>query len=335
MKYPSTGYGMSAPSAQTSLMNKLAASNNASAGTSSWKMPAPSWSSSSSSSSFPTLKGATGNNLYPAPSSSSTNYGSLLSGLATSKPGSFSLPSSTPNRPSGGILGGAGQSSTPAPSWKMPAPSWSSAPNAAPSSSSLRMPAGFSAGALGSATPQAQPQAASNQGLLAAPARSSTYPTGAAPQPDHTKSNAGGVAYTGMKNQPQTHSSVTGPGALSKGIPAQGTKQGVDQWGRTFYYNENPAAGSVNQQQVVGVSNTGTVLRSYTDSRGVTHTYDTGVAAFEPVKQQPRPAQAITAVPIVGGPTQTSQPVAVPTVPARQPTPQDEIDTANQGRWLG
>lgn len=360
-KYPSSGYGMSAPSAQSSLMNKLAASNNAAAGTSSWKMPAPSWSTGSTSSkssgfpslssftsglssSFPSLKGATGNTLYPAPKTSSSSYPSVAD-----------------------YFGKLTASSPVTQSW--------AASNTGSGSKSLQMPAGFSQGLFGSsasqgATGQAASNAQTNQafgnslsqqmfdlsrgtntaaqaqqhqqatqaqqqqraappmtgGAPAAPRSSNAYPTGAAPQPDHTKSNAGGIAYTARGDKPQTHSSVTGPGALQKGIPSASSQQAVDQWGRTFYHNDTSNAGG----QIVGVSNHGSVLRSYTDSRGVTHTYDTGVAAFQPVQSAPA---APPPAPVVGRPTQAHQPVSTPVIQPRQPT-QDEIDAANQGRWL-
>lgn len=346
LKYPSSGYGMSAPSAQTSLMNKLAASNNAAAGTSSWKMP--------SSSAFPTLKGATGNNLYPAPKTTASypSVSSYTSKLTPSSSSSSSYPSLSSYFPSASKTTGAtGNTLYPAPKQTAPANtsnpfsstssfftamSGGGAPTGAAQTRTVQMPTGFASGALGSGSPQ--PKAAAPQ---PAPTMNTTAGAPRGPQASNM-SNAGGVAYYAGDGK-QTHSSVTGPGALHKGVVGAGTKTGVDQWGRTYYYNDT--GGAQSSQPIAGVSNTGTVLRVATNSDGTPAVgangqpivYDTGVQAFMPTQpaRQPQP----TATPVVGRPTQPSQPVsvAVPSPSAWAPPPlsQDEIDSANQGRWLG
>lgn len=359
------GYGMNNLAAAKTI-NGLAAKNNAAAGTSSWTMP--------SSSAFPSLKGATGNTLYPPPKPATSSYPSLGSG--------WTAPKTTAGASSSG--GSNGGSLSPAP-WQMPSPSWgtsSAAPQFQPapmtpkaagssggktpaagggSASSFfsqmaaaapppaQMPSGFAGPAL---SQPPQPTAAPTQNIgpggvqangrpWMGSAAQSQVTEGPMPGPDYTKSNAGGVEYSGGKSQ--THSSVTGPGALRQGVPGAGTKQGVDQWGRTFYYNETTGAGQ--GQPVAGVSNTGTVLRTVMNKDGTPYigqdgkpvVYDTGTSAFTPMQQPARAPQPSAPI-AVGRPTQTGQPVSIGVSQQPPPPPpppsQDELDTANQGNWL-
>lgn len=328
LKYPSSGYGMSAPSAASNVMNKLAASNNAAAGTSSWKMPTPQ--------AFPSLKGATGNNLYPAPKTSSfssfstptTNksvgasaypsvndyLGKLTAPKASSSASSsFNYPSlSLPNRPSGGITGGAGQSPF---SLLNYTPGSSGA--ASGGSAAFSMPSGFSSGALGGGATRQQPMAAAPS----QPARAPQATPQAAPAPART-------------SQPQAPlPSVAQQGLNKYGTPPKGP--GVYKTAQEAAYH----SGYINN----GGVNKDFAFTSTPDANGnyyVTAKTQPQVAMKPPTVARQAPPKAAPP-PIVGRPTQGHQPVSTPVVAPRPsawappPMTQDQIDEANQGRWLG
>lgn len=296
-RYPTSGFGALGGSSSTPRA----------ASTSSWKLPMPSWSSGSAgaSSSFPSLKslgsgtssfpslpslsslkGATGNTLYPAPKTAGASSGFP----------SFSLP----NRPSGGILGGAGQSSTlgSAPSWNLPLMSRApSAAGAAPAPN-LRMPSGFSSAALsGGAPPQQQQQLApASAPPRAAPAQA--QPRAAAPQAAASKpltqQDVQRIQYE--RAAQQYGGAPKGPGQYSSSEEAA-------------YH-----AGTLNNDGSYGKGD---------------FAYDQSGRVYPVSQPKAAPAPRPTAPVAVGRPTQTHQPVIAPRPPTR-----DEIDTQNQGNWL-
>jgi hypothetical protein len=339
LKYPSSGYGMSAPSKQSALVNKLAASNNAAAGTSSWSLP--------KTTSFPTLSkvtGATGNTLYPPPKTTSSAY-------YPGAPAPKSTGSSSSGFPSLSSLYPGASSAGPKPS------AWTPPTAAKAPTSNLQMPGGFSSGALPLLSPSAlqgagyTPPAAPRAAAASAPARTGALPSSSAPPPAAAKPNTvvPGQGY-GMsspttanainKQAAQTNLNTGNSNNINGGAWLEGVgkkavdstgepyevKVAYDAYGNPFTYKESASTSANGTRQVAGLSKDGTILRSYTDAQGKVQVYDT----------RTWPNGKPTTSPVVGRPTQAGQPVSTPVIQPsapRQPT-QDEIDEANQGRWL-
>lgn len=211
-------------------------------------------------------------------------------------------------------------------------------------SSNMSMPGGFASQLFGGGmkSPLATSAYGSSAGVTGAKPQSYTSPaalTGANAQAiNHEKVTQGGLTYTPLANTGAKATEGPPPLHVAAANPAPGSfSTATDQYGRQFVYAKS--VDSSGGGQVVGVSSNGTVLKQTTTGDGKVVIYDTGAAAAQP--------RAATPTVAVGRPTQATQPKSQPVVippkpsayyPSQPPPPkpsQDDIDAANQGRWLG